>query len=285
MNLSSPGPIDEPPQSLDADIADVLSTPSSKASRRHSRRVSDRIKSPSDSSDTSDEDLQTSMDTNNNDAAFQRAQSEDIHLQRKVSASMMMSSTSSNGTSGTRRPFPGGSTGYALPATADIPNIPRRTKTLSESSLRRSEDGPLSARMRTEQASPKYGGIGFSKPMSMHHRRRISRDISGHSADDMSSTPDVSAAAKFTRSVSTSSVPSSRGRSESPASPMVDSTSFHAGFKSPPVDLDLADDSYLGTAPTEEPDPFDLNGDRLLPPELRPPRISKLSVGPGIKQG
>jgi hypothetical protein len=61
---------------------------------------------------------------------------------------------------------------------------------------------------------------------------------------------------------------------------MVDQTSFHAGFKSPPRELALDDDSFLlNSDRSEEPDPFDLNDNRLLPPDNRNPRIGKLSVG------
>jgi hypothetical protein len=76
--------------------------------------------------------------------------------------------------------------------------------------------------------------MGFAKPMSMNHRRRISRDASGQSADDMGHQ-EVLVAARFKRSQSVSSIP----RHERPDSPSVDNSSFL--LKSPPGQLEPDD--------------------------------------------
>lgn len=208
------------------------------AASNHSRRVSDRIKSPSDSSDTSDEEVQqSSLETRS----------------RKTSASQGL------------RSFPSAS--FAVTG-AQSASIPARIKRHSSSDL----DSPLAVRSRSQ---PSYGPVsGFAKPHPHAHLRRTSRDVSGHSFDDAVS--EAAPTARNGRTISSSSFASTGGRSDSSAG-AIDDTSFHEGLKSPPNELVL-DESFLGEDQQEEPMTLDarfgsnLNG--LMPEAERLARVS-----------
>lgn len=256
--------------SVDPPTPSISSTLSSPSDSRPRRRHSDRIKSPSDSSSSSSSE-------------------DDATRQRKRASKKAPNSAPAGGSTQTSRPFPADT--YALPAalpsSADgprAPAVPRRMKTVSESSVR--EDSPFSTRMRTAMVPPSaYGNIGFSRPPPAGHWRRSSRDFSGHSADEPMTSPEDSTAKLFSRSLSSSSIsfsspPRNRTGRDSPSSPSVDNTSYH-NAKSPPTDLET--DNSLTDIRTEEPEDFDLDSmgvadDSMLLVPADTERLAKLTV-------
>jgi hypothetical protein len=220
---------------------DLQNTPDGRP-RQTSRRHSDRIRAPSDSSSSSEEDENAT--------------------QRLNHSSDQAKSTS----------FPiSGTAGQPPPRL-----FPRRTKTLSDPSKRES---PLAARVRGAQPPSAFNGLGgFARPSPASRRRRGSSGTQSANGDESYDTSDRS----FPRSVSQTSVTapmwlSREERGSSPLSPSfgVDSTSFHRA-KSPKADgLDGLDND--GTQRDEEDIPEE--EDQIGELEMQNARLSRMTVG------
>ncbi|AAW45913.2 hypothetical protein CNJ01550 [Cryptococcus deneoformans JEC21] len=181
---------------------------------RRRRRISDRIRSPSDNSSSSSS-----------------GEENDIRSNRQGSAP---SSSQASFQSSTTAPGPAG---FAVPVRKKTLSDPNR----SDSSL----DSPLPVRMRSKDNPPSAFTGGFARPSPASRRRTASSTI--HPDDDLKST-DLSNPIK--RSFSSSSLrlqspqpwkrlPSHHSsRPPSPMSPMdqIDSTSLHERTKSREID-------------------------------------------------
>lgn len=178
------------------------STP--QAQKRTRRRVSDRVRSPSDSSGTSsDED---------DSAVYSR-------LSRQTSEPV-------DG----RKAFPAASTAIA-PAGGTA--YPTRKKTLSDPSR---FDSPLAMRVSRGGTAPPSSFGGFARPAPASRRRRGSQsDTEDRTPEPMPSRTGRKSTSQNANVSVTSPTWSVRGQSvpTSPISPGVDSTSFHFRAKSP----------------------------------------------------
>lgn len=177
------------------------------------RRISDRIRSPSDDSNSSSSGEEDDSSTRQGSAPPE-------------SQNPFQSSTAAAGPAG-----------FAVPVRKKILSDPNR----SDSSL----DSPLPARMRSRDSTPSAFTGGFARPSPASRRRTASSII--HLDDDLNS-PDLSNPIK--RSFSSSSIrmqsPRPQNRlsshhSSRPSSPMsamdqIDSASSHGRTKSPDTD-------------------------------------------------
>lgn len=180
---------------------------------RRRRRISDRIRSPSEDSNSSSSGEEDDSSTRQGSAPPE-------------SQSSFQSSTAAAGPAG-----------FAVPVRKKILSDPNR----SDSSL----DSPLPARMRSRGSTPSAFTGGFSRPSPASRRRTASSTI--HLDDDLNS-PDLSNPIK--RSFSSSSIrmqsPRPQNRlsshhSSRPSSPMsavdqIDRESSHGRTKSPETD-------------------------------------------------
>lgn len=176
--------------------------------QKHSRRISDRIRSPSDSSSSDD----------NNDCSS-RGKHEKLN----------------QSTTSIPRAFPGSN--YALPsATKDRPK-PVRTKSTSDASAR--DDSPFSARARVADKYNNIGSAAFARPNPPNSWRRLSRELS-RGPDDLPKSPESarsgpSRSASIASSIAASSPPPNSANPKSPSSPALDNTSYVAGFLMSPT--------------------------------------------------
>ncbi|KAK4684860.1 hypothetical protein P7C73_g5304, partial [Tremellales sp. Uapishka_1] len=242
---------------------DVDHTP---VQRRHSRRNSDRIRSPSDSSSSSSEDAEIPYRH---------------RMERHTSAPAQS------------QPFP--SSG-APPVPGIRPLPPKRTKTLSDPSRL---DSPLAVRNRHNPPSAFSSSGGFARPSPASKRRRGSRGSATGAPDDSydrAKSPEIintsGGTRTLSRTVSASSVTMEYAptwEDNSPKSPVsqedgLDSTSFHERAKSPETEGDVEEtpESEVGDEEflDEEDDQADIVGEGRLGAgaDSLNPRLSRIST-------